>query len=233
MDEQRGGSAAVKGTTPSLPEVIRRAVEAGLADAHVAIPAKVTRVDLAKGQLDVQPLVKDLRELEDGNIEAVSVPVVTNVPVVWPGAGGFRLTFPIAAGDIVLLVFSDRSLDVWLAKGGEVDPADPRRHALSDAVAIPGIRPFSAPWTGAASDGATLGKDGGTQVKVTNGVIELDGADEPVALADSIETLLTQIRTWLGSHTHPTPVGSSGPPAQAGSLPAIGELGSSVAKVKR
>jgi len=38
----------VKGTTPSLPEVIRRAVEAGLEDARVAIPAKVTRVDLAK-----------------------------------------------------------------------------------------------------------------------------------------------------------------------------------------
>jgi len=226
----------VKGTTPSLPEVIRRAVEAGLEDAHVAIPAKVTRVDLAKGQLDVQPLVKDLRELEDGGLEAVSVPVITNVPIIWPGAGGFRLTFPIAAGDTVLLVFSDRSLDVWLARGGEVDPGDPRRHALSDAVAIPGLRPFSAPWAGTASDAVTLGKDGGTQIKVKNGTIELDGADEPVALADSIETLLTQIRTWLATHTHSgvtTGGGLSGAPAQAGSLPTIGELGSSVAKVKR
>jgi hypothetical protein len=219
--------------TPStLAEVIRAALEAQTADLHVSIPARVTRADLAKGLLDVQPLVKDLVE-RDAGPEALSVPVIANVPVVWPGAGGFRLTFPIAAGDTVLLVFSDRSLDQWLAKGGEVDPRDPRRHALPDAVAIPGLRSFKDPWGGAASDGLTIGKDGGPQIKVKEGSIELGAPDEPIALADTIETLLGEIRTWLAAHTHPTPVGSSGPPATAAALPVVGELGSSLAKVKR
>lgn len=144
-------------------------------DLHVSIPAKVVRVELAKGLVDAQPLVKDVF---DG--QAVSVPVIPNVPVVWPGAGGYRLTFPIAAGDIVLLVFSDRSLDLWLEKGGEVDPEDPRRHALSDAIAIPGLRSFREPWTGAAEDAAVLGKDGAPQVKASSDAVTIGREGSPV-----------------------------------------------------
>jgi hypothetical protein len=170
-------------SAPSLAEVIRAFVREGAADLHVSIPAKVVRVELAKGLVDAQPLVKDLFEGQ-----AVSVPVITNVPIVWPGAGGFRLTFPIAVGDTVLLVFSDRSLDLWLEKGGEVDPKDPRRHTLSDAIAIPGLRSFSAPWSGAAADGVTLGKDGGTY--------------QPAALGQDVRDELDDLRTKFGSHTH-------------------------------
>jgi hypothetical protein len=181
-----------------LADVVRAFVREGAADLHVSIPAKVVRVELAKGLVDAQPLVKDVF---DG--EAVSVPVITNVPIVWPGAGGFRLTFPIAAGDVVLLVFSDRSLDLWLEKGGEVDPEDPRRHALSDAIAIPGLRSFKEPWSGAAADGVALGKDGGTQVKVKDGAIELGGDAQPAALGTSVRTELDAIWTALQTHIHP------------------------------
>lgn len=170
-------------SAPSLADVVRAFVREGAADLHVSIPAKVVRVELAKGLVDAQPLVKDVFEGQ-----AVSVPVITNVPIVWPGAGGFRLTFPIAAGDVVLLVFSDRSLDLWLEKGGEVDPKDPRRHALSDAIAIPGLRSFREPWSGAAADGVTLGSDG--------------GPFQPVALGQDIRDELDDLRSKFASHTH-------------------------------
>lgn len=173
-------------SAPSLADVIRAFVREGAADLHVSIPAKVVRVDLAKGQLDAKPLVKDVFEGQ-----AVSVPVITNVPIMWPGAGGFRLTFPLAVEDVVLLVFSDRSLDLWLEKGGEVDPGDPRRHALSDAIAIPGLRSFSSPWSGAAADGVTLGKDGGTF--------------QPAALGQDVRDELDDLRSKFASHTHPVP----------------------------
>jgi len=58
---------------------------------------------------------------------------------------GADLVTPVAVGDTGLLVFCDGSLDVWLSKGGLVDPLDDRHHALSDAVFIPGLRPFSNP----------------------------------------------------------------------------------------
>lgn len=173
--------------SPSLADVIRAFVREGAADLHVSIPAKVVRVELDKGLVDAQPLVKEVLEGQ-----AVSVPVIPNVPIVWPGAGGFRLTFPIVAGDVVLLVFADRSLDLWLSKGGEVDPQDPRRHALSDAIAIPGLRSFNAPWAGADAGWVTLGKDG--------------GPFQPAALGQDVRDELDDLRTKFASHTHPVTV---------------------------
>ncbi len=220
----------MNGPTPTLAEVIRSAIAAGASDLRVSIPASVERVDLAKGLIDARPLVKDLVGDRSDALTALSMPVITNVPVVWPGAGGFRLTFPIDKGDTVLLVFADRSLDVWLAKGGEVDPADPRHHALSDAIAIPGLRDFKSPWSGAASDGITLGKDGGLQVKVKQATIELGGTDEPAAMATTLKNYVDLLKVWLDALVLPTAVGPAGPPAVPS--PLVPNFGSSTVKVK-
>ena len=56
----------------------------------------------------------------------------------FPGAGGYRITFPVAEGDTGLLLFAESSLDKWLVSGGTVDPEDDRRHDLTDAVFLPG-----------------------------------------------------------------------------------------------
>lgn len=220
----------MSGSAPSLAGVIRAALRAAAADLRVALPARVERVNLAQGRLDAKPLLKDLVEA-GAQARALALPVITNVPIVWPGAGGFRLTFPLAPGDTVLLVFSDRALDGWLERGGEVDPEDPRQHALSDAVAIPGLRPFSDPWTGAASDGATMGRDGGLQVKVAADAIELGGADEPAALATTLKGHLDQLKVWLDALVLPTAVGPAGPPSVPS--PVVPTIASSAVKVKR
>jgi len=151
------------GPLPDLSDVIRLAVSLAVAELHVSLPAKVVRVDLAKGQVDAKPVVKDVLNDANGNRIALSVPVVTNVPLVFPGAGGMRITFPVAVGDTVLLVFSDRSLDSWAVQGGEVDPLDDRHHHLSDAIAIPGLRDFGHAWKGVDAGTMTIGKDGAAQ----------------------------------------------------------------------
>jgi hypothetical protein len=71
-----------------------------------------------------------------------TIPPAVLTPDVPSGAD---LVVPVAVGDTGLLVFADDSLDVWLSKGGLVDPLDDRHHALSDAIFIPGLRPFSNP----------------------------------------------------------------------------------------
>ncbi len=173
---------------PGLNDVIRAAVESAVADIHVAIPARVERVDLAKGLVDATPLVKEVGEDAEGARLAKPFPVITNVPIVFPGAGGMRITFPVAAGDVVLLIFSERSLDKWLSQGGEVDPIDPRRHHLSDAIAIPGLRPFSAPWQGADAGVMTIGAQG--------------GPFQSAGLGQDIRDELDDIRSKFASHTH-------------------------------
>ncbi len=202
----------------TLAEAIRRAVQLGLADTHVSLPAKVVRVDLARNLVDAQPLVMDLVEQPEGGRTAVAFPVVTNVPIQVANGGGFRMTFPVAVGDVVVLVFADRSLDVWLARGGgPVDPVDPRAHALSDGVvAIPSTNP-AKPWT-IRADAAAIGHEGGPQVVLKQGEIDLggDGAGlEGAALGASLKTYLAGLKLWLAAHTHPGP---NQVPTQAGTL---------------
>jgi hypothetical protein len=88
-----------------------------------------------------------------------SFPVVPGVPVQFLGAGGFRITCPISDGTggnastTGTLFFSHRSLDKWLTgTGGEVDPEFDHDHALGDAIFIPGLMPFGAPWQSCPTD---------------------------------------------------------------------------------
>src|SRR6266702_894931 len=100
--------------TPTLGEVIRDGIGSALESVHTAIPASVTKYDAATQKADVQPLVKMAYEDEDGNRQAVNLPVVTSCPVQFPGGAGLTIVFPIAVGDTGLLVFSEASLDKWL-----------------------------------------------------------------------------------------------------------------------
>ena len=49
------------------------------------------------------------------------------------------MTFPVAKGDECLLVFAERSIDIWHKSGGVQNPGAKRFHSLSDATAFVGI----------------------------------------------------------------------------------------------
>lgn len=125
--------------TPDLFQVITEIVRWQLAELNTAIPARVLGYDPETQQASVQPLLK--RRLKDGRV--LSRAPITGVPVVFPAAGGGIITFPVEVGDTVLLIFSQRSIDRWVnSDGGEVDPLDNRMHAISDAIALPGLYTF-------------------------------------------------------------------------------------------
>ena len=163
--------------SPSLADVIDHGVQTALGDLRVALPGKVKSYDAAKQSAHVQPILKQTYVDENDVEQSVAFPVIPNVPVMFPGAGGFRITFPLAAGDDVLLVFSDYGLDKYLSNGGAtVDPVALHQHALVDAIAIPGLHPFNKPWAGASTSNMTLGADGGPQVHLTPSSINLGAA---------------------------------------------------------
>lgn len=144
----------------TLAEVLRRAVEARLAEVRVSMPGTIQKFDPATQLAEVRPDLKELRFDEDDTEVVEALGVLSDVPCHFPGGGGFSITWPVQAGDPCLLIFSDRALDKWIDNGGQVDPGDLRRHHLSDAVAILGVR--AKPGALEAFDGAhiTLGKDG-------------------------------------------------------------------------
>ena len=68
------------------------------------------------------------------------IPVLADVPIHHPGAGGISSTFPCKEGDEGIVLFASRSIDGWHQSGGVQQPIFDRLHSLSDAMVIPGMR---------------------------------------------------------------------------------------------
>lgn len=105
-----------------------------------ALPGIIQSVDNAAMTVTVQPAVKGVIVGQDGQQRVVSLPLLLDVPIVFPSGGGFIITFPIQEGDEVLVVFSSRCIDAWWQSGGEQQAMEARMHDLSDGFAIPGPR---------------------------------------------------------------------------------------------
>lgn len=190
-------------TTITLGEVLNRLRDQIMADLRVAIPARVERFDAARQLVDVKPLLKET-SLDEAGAEVVeSLHVISNVPVQFPGTAAFALTFDVKPGDECLLVFSDRSLDKWISSGGEVDPVDLRRHHLSDAVALLGVRHAGA-FAPVDADCAALRHRSGMGVYVKDGTVNL-GSPAPgdaLALASLVKAEIKALRDAYAGHGH-------------------------------
>lgn len=183
--------------TPTLADVFQGALRRHQQDLHVALPGRVERYDAGTQKADVKPLLR-----VPAGEEFYSMPVINDVPVMFPRAGGAIFSMPVQVGDGVLLVFSERSLDEWLQSGGEVSPEDPRMHDISDAVAIPGLYAFNEASEADPDDvllrfnqsELRLAKDGGFAVKTpagflrvnADGTLALGGAQELVSIVDAL-----------------------------------------------
>lgn len=127
-------------TSPiTMTDAIRQAITYHLNNVHTALPGAIVSYDFTTQKASIQPLLDKV--WADGT--TTPMPVLENVPVIFPRAGGASLTFPVVEGDTCLLLFIERSIDLWLTVGGQVKPDDPRKFDLSDAVAIMGLFPFS------------------------------------------------------------------------------------------
>ena len=109
---------------------------------RVAMPGIVDSFDTSQQTVNVRLAIREAWN-EDGKETWKDFPLLPDVPVVFPRAGGYVLTFPITAGDEILVVFGDMCIDAWWQNGGVQNQIDCRRHDLSDAFAIPG--PWSQP----------------------------------------------------------------------------------------
>ena len=113
-------------------------------DAHASqmwtsIPAIVTKYNPANNTIEAQPTIQAVIQDKDGNQKAVKLPVLPDVPVVFPRGGGVTMTFPIKVGDECLVVFSARNIDSWWQSSGVQLPLDARTHDLSDGFALMGV----------------------------------------------------------------------------------------------
>ena len=123
-------------TTPTMTDVLKKAVEQRICDLYTSMPGEITEYDKDTGLATVKPLLKRKYISEEQSVE---LPLITNVPVCFPRVGKSRLRFPVSAGDEGEIRWQMRSIDIWLKTGGTVDPQDPRKFSISDATFWPGL----------------------------------------------------------------------------------------------
>lgn len=196
-------------TSPT--DIINNAIQANLNIVHTALPGIIKSYDPTTNKATVQPALN--RNYLSGEM---ALPVLQNVPVMFPGGSNFNITFPINEGDYVLLLFSERSIDLWKSVGGQVTPKDPRKFDLSDAIAIPGLQPFNGDFSNRNNDDFTInfggstisiGPDGGIQIKTASTVAIGTAATELLQVLYDTLDLLTSL-------TAVPAIPSGGAPAQ-------------------
>lgn len=156
-----------------------------VAKMRVALPCVVQSFDATKQTVTVLPSVSEKVIMNVGGVPVAedmpwTKPLV-DIPVVFPRAGNFVLTMPVAAGDECLVVFADYCIDGWWQSGGTGNAQlDKRRHDLSDGFAL--IGPWSQPkvipsYSTANAELRTL--DGTTKITLlAGGGVKITGAVE-------------------------------------------------------
>jgi hypothetical protein len=124
--------------TNTLASALNTVFESLISDVHTALPGRIEKYEFATQKAQVKPLIK--RKYLDG--EVLDLPVLVNVPVVFPRTKKSGITFPLSKGDGVLVIFTERALERWKSSGGDSEPGDRRKFDLSDGIAIPGCFSF-------------------------------------------------------------------------------------------
>lgn len=211
-------------------EAMRVVLDGRQSGLWTAMPCIVTSVDFTAMTLEAQPAIQGVVEDENGVKRLVNLPVLVDVPIVFPSAGGFTITLPIAVGDEVLVVFASRCIDAWWQSGGINKPAEARMHDLSDGFAIPGPRSQPNVITGISSTGAQIRNDAGstyieiaadgkiklvapTGIEVT-GDLEVTGK---ISATVDVEVPVGPLKVSLLTHTHVSaiPGNPTSPPTPA------------------
>ena len=121
---------------------ILTAMEGHQKEVWTALPGIIQSFNPTAMTCTVKPAVLiPLKDPETADISQVEIPVLLDVPVIYPSGGGFTLTFPIVNGDECLVVFASRCIDTWWQNGGYKNQLPLlRMNDLSDGFALVGPR---------------------------------------------------------------------------------------------
>lgn len=170
---------------------------------HTAAIARIEKYDATVMKADIT-LMQSGEEIFD-------------VPVSLLEAGEFIIRPPYTKGNLVIVVFSESSIDEVITTGEQKESRVTGKHNITDAMVIQGVKSFNK---ALPSDHAedlviakkdftskvVLKKNGDVIIESNNQIYLGENATEGVPLGD-------QLKGWLDSHTHPTPNGESGAPS--------------------
>lgn len=149
-------------------ENLRAAIEQHLSRFWTSAMGRVVSFDAVKQTASIQLTVKSYFKQEDGTRKAVDVPILTDVPVQFPGAGGQTMTFPVKAGDEAMVNFMSRASDVQQQSGGDQQPSDASMGGLSHPRAMLGFRSNPRALTNVSTTATEVrSDDGNTKISLS------------------------------------------------------------------
>ncbi len=139
-----------------------------LKDIFISIPGIIEEYNQSTKRCRVKPAI-NIR-LTDGT--TVEQSTIANVPVLWPGGGGFTLLSPLPAGSAVEIRFSQRGITQFKDTFGTADPSG-GVFSKEDAHVIPCFGALSI--SPATNDGISMqSEDGANYIFVEDGNIEIN-----------------------------------------------------------
>ena len=187
-------------------DLLKEAIRAQLVEINTWMPGEVVTFDSAAQTASIQLCLE--REVLD---EFNAIVQLDEVPLVVQSAGGFSVTFPVAAGDPCMVFFAQRGIDNWYLDGGCQKQATRRHHHLSDAVFMPGLKAAPDALGGYDTSNFVIRTDDGAnqfcmtpsgQFALSNGTAELVSiVDELAQAVASLQTTVTS-GSSSGSWTH-------------------------------
>ena len=189
--------------TPTLAKLLNCAIDNRLAGIHTALIAKVESYNAEKQLVDVSPALTQPVRAPNNGWHSETLPILCDVPVLFPRAGGFFISFPIKPGDFVQLIFNEVDIEAWL-ENSSPNIAGNQRFSLKGAVALPGMYPQAQALIDAHRNNLVLGRDQGLQIHIDGQKIRLGSADasEALALASKVKEELDRIIAGFNTHTH-------------------------------
>jgi hypothetical protein len=177
---------------------------------RVAMPGIIQSFNSNEQTVTIKPALREQIINADQSVTWAEIPLLLDVPICLPKAGGYALTLPIEQGDECLVIFSDRCIDAWWSYGGIQNQIESRKHDFSDAFAL--LSTWSQPnvivnYSTTAAELRTL--DGNTKISLKPGEVDINAQ----TLNINVPTVNINGITF-GTHTHNAPSGggqTSGP----------------------
>jgi hypothetical protein len=190
--------------TPTLTALLEHQIGTSLSNVHTTEIGIVQSYDPITRTCVAVPVMKRPVLQEEGDYEAQERPALSDVPVIFPAAGPYRITWPLSYGDSVLLVHTMIHAGAFLASGQPgIEPDVTTMHAPGSTWAIPGVVPTLQVTPGALS-GITLEKEGGAAISVDD-IVSLGASQggDYVALAAKVDAnfdaLVQMFASWVVS----------------------------------
>jgi hypothetical protein len=147
---------------------------------YTCLPGIVQSYDQTTKRAQVLPAIE--RTFTTGGSQAL--PVLVDVPVVFPSGGGFTVTMPMKKGDGVLLIFSQRGITNFKKTFTQALPDSDSLLSLKDSIAIAGFGALNI--TPSSSSGATMqSEDGNNAIIVETGKVEIKKGSNTLTVDDS------------------------------------------------